>query len=263
MSSFNLQRMGRFTRWTIATDMPYYRRTFASYVAVMSIILQMPNIFSFLRNSQASTHMPVFAIIAVLVTCVIVGGSYMLMSFYNRKDALRDLAMIPASNLEKYLVRYLTAFIINLVMAFVGILIADVLQYLVGLIIQRQPLEFALSETWDVISTTSRPSSASKGCLLICIAIWLHTYFMMGANLFRNIKYSWVFSFFILLVFFILLIQVVKPGDIFHDRGTIGHFINGHLVLINIVLLALSVFQTWLSYKLFCGRQLVGKFFSF
>jgi hypothetical protein len=255
--------MGRFTRWTIVTDMPYYRKIFANYVAIMSIILQMPNIFVTLRDTSASNSTSVGAVIAVLATCVVAGGSYMLYSFYNRKYALRDLAMLPASNLEKFLVRYLTSLIINLVVTFVSIVIADVLQYLVGLIIHRQPLGFVLSDTWNVLSAHAKPSSAVKGYFLICFAIWLHTYFMMGANLFRSIKYGWAFSSLFLLAFFILLIQIDTPDDIFNNRGDIGHFINNNLALVNIILLVFSIFQAWLSFKLFCSRQLIGKFFSF
>jgi hypothetical protein len=85
----------------------------------------------------------------------------------------------------------------------------------------------------------------------------------MGANLVRNIKYGWVFSALTLLVVFILFIQIVNPSDIFHDKGTTGHFINNNLALIDILLLALSALQAWLSYKLFCSRQLIGKYFTF
>lgn len=264
MDNFNLQRMGRFTRWTIVTDMPYYRKTFASYVAFMCIFLQVPNlVVAFGKDPSNSTSMPVGAVIGILVASVIMGGSYMLMSFYNRKDALRDLAMIPASNLEKFLVRYLTAFLINLLMFLIGIIIADGLQYLVGLVIQREPLGFVLADTWDILSTPTKPASASKGYFLISLAIWLHTYFLMGANLVRNIKYGWVFSALTLLVVFILFIQIVNPSDIFHDKGTIGHLINRNLALVDILLLALSALQAWLSYKLFCSRQLIGKYFTF
>ena len=56
MDNFNLQRMGQFTRWTIVTDMPYYRKTFASYVAFMCIFLQVPNlVVAFGKDPSNST----------------------------------------------------------------------------------------------------------------------------------------------------------------------------------------------------------------
>ena len=136
---------------------------------------------------------------------------------------------------------------------------ADFLQHLVGFIINREPLEWMLADTFQFISLKDLSGKALLS--LSMILFWTNSMFLLGANLFRNIKYNFLITSVVLLVLFIAIMALL-PSD-FKQKGMIFRQILDYKgIITTIILLSLSVFNIWLSYRLFGYRPLIGKFIN-
>jgi H+/Cl- antiporter ClcA len=90
--------------------------------------------------------------------------------------------------------------------------------------------------------------------------LWVHTFYIVGANFFRNIKFSWLFTSIVLFVLFLAGIYLLNS---FVENGRqVTLYIENHTWQFSFLFLALSIFHVWLAYRLFCRRQLVGRFFN-
>lgn len=255
----NLHRMARFAKWTIVIDRPYYRMSMAIYLATTALALQTLNI-NYLIGENDSILMVMGIYVAMPIATLVFSGSYMFQSFQKYKEGIRGMFLIPASNLEKFLVRYIVPTVILLAMAIVSVLIGDLLQYIVGMIIQREPLQLITVELWKGITG---PWNLPDGTILfVCVLLfWIHTIYLLGANFFRNVKYNWAFTSLFMLLLFIVIGQIV-PTLAHHPGRILISACNEHPLPFIIGFLAVSTLNIWLSYKLFCRRQIIGRFIN-
>ena len=260
-----MHRISQLSRWTWTNDLPYYRMSALKAITIFILLMQMPNL-RWAINHGNDDDFPVFFSLIMLIGGLIFGSSCMFLSFEKNNDRFRELHMLPCSNMEKYLVRYLTGFLINFVIILTSIIIGDLLQYVVGLIVQREPLSLVMVRLYEHFSQPSDNDSIG-GSFLLMLGLYTHTVYLLGANLFRNVKYSWVFTSILFTILWIVCIYIfslmlrpsVEAGPIsqqLHD------LLSNHLLTINLMLLALSAFNVWLSYKLFCSRQLIGRWIN-
>ena len=258
---FNIKRMGWLSRWIISTDMKYYRKSAATSFAIIIFIMLMPNL-NYVMGGKMDIEFSAGAMFWVLGVCVLVGGGYMMYSYSQWKDGLRELPLPPASNLEKFLMRYLYSLLSQLVIIIGSILIADLLQYVVGWVIGRPDLKFVTPMICDMMGRFMN-ESAKGGGLLLTIGLWIHTIFMLGANFFRNLKFSWLFTSLFLIILFIVGARVLISCHVIEGGGQLIQFLESHYLLATCLFLVLSVINAWLAYKLFCRRQLVGRFINY
>ncbi|MBP5386732.1 MAG: hypothetical protein J6Y97_05005 [Prevotella sp.] len=257
---FNIQRVERLSRWIIATDMPYYRRTAATTLAIILFILLIPTLHNFFGGDGSSVRdFPAAVMLFMLAAVFLLGGSYMMYSYSQRKEGLRELNLLPASNQEKFLMRYLLSFLSQLVICIGCILIADLVQYVVGWIIGRAEPNFFIPVMFDVLGRFDNIPGPMVWCLFTQF-LWVHTFYIVGANFFRNIKFSWLFTSIILFVLFLAGIRLLSY---FVGSGRqVTLYMEDHIWPFSFLFLALSIFHVWLAYRLFCRRQLVGRFFN-
>lgn len=257
-NNFNIQRVGWLSRWIISTDMPYYRKTAATTFVCVLVIMLFTHLKYFLHGGSSDGEFPAAALCGMLLAVALIGGGNMMYSYAQRQDGLRELHLLPASNLEKFLMRYLLSFLVQIIVVTASILLGDLLQYFVGWILGRADNQFFIPLVFDILGRFHIP-----GPMVWCFFtqfLWVHTFFVAGANFFRNLKFGWLFTTIFLLVLFIAGIQVL-------NRFTEGSsqaisFMENHVWPFSFVLLALSVFHVWLAYRLFSRRQLVGRFFN-
>ncbi len=262
---FQLKRFCNVVKWSTTLDRQHYSKSMWSWIAPTAILMQLPNIIRMAsRNAEHEDIVVLTGIAAMLMGTLVLGSSYMHVSFNERKDAFRELFMVPASNLEKFLARYLMAYVMGILFCVVSIIVGDVLQFVVGYIIDREPLEWVVPKVLRAIYNIHSGWNGSLA-LLVTLYLWIHTYFMLGANFFRNVKYGWAFTMLVVLAIVIAVLMVISS---FHDSAySIGHAvgdlfstINDNWLLFTIILAALSVFNAVMAYRLFCRRQLFGRF---
>lgn len=259
-SYFNIQRAGWLSRWILTTDWPFFLKQGSTTLAVMIFMCQIPNLTYFFVD-EADNQFPAIVAMFTLLGVLLFGGYYMMYSYSHWKEGLRELHMLPASNLEKFLMRYLLSFLCMLVSTVVAILAADLLQYVVGWVIGRPDKGFISSIIRDMLSHSSGKPTP-KGVLILAQFLWIHTFYLMAANLFRSIKFGWLYASIFLLLLFMGGYQVLVACRIFDNSGQVLQFFNSHACWFTALFLAISVLHVWLAYRLFCRHQLVGRFIN-
>lgn len=258
--SFNLTRLGRLVRWTLVTDRIYNIKNLGMYVAMMCIIYQMANLFYAISHQTSDAyHLILVATVITLISILLAGGSYFFHSFSMWKDGIRELTMLPASKAEKFTVRFLLPMLIQFVFLVFGCVIADILQYLVGLIIHREPLDWMLPIVFDKLSSINFTGYTALSVALLLF--WCDSMFLLGANLFRNIKYNFLITAAVLLVL-IIIFMTLLPSDNVQKGMLFRKILDFNGVITSIILLALAIFNIWLSYRLFGHRPLIGKYIN-
>ena len=250
MNSLNISRTGKLLRWSVVNDRPYNRKMIATNLAVPALLFQVNNVAYLWGSKGDVSDLPEVLFYVCLLTTLLMGAAFMFMSFHDNRDAQRTLFVLPASNMEKYLVRYLYSWLMQMVLVVAGLLVADVLQYVVGLIIQRDVLSFVTARIVDTLSQPPHSSPESSGFCIVMLMVWIHSVYMLGANFFRHLKYSWVYTSLVLLTMLIICLVIVSP-QVLKSAISVGT---------GFVLLALSLLNVWLSYRLFCRWQLKRKF---
>jgi hypothetical protein len=134
MVQFNINRFGKLARWSLTNDKKYHIKSFFQNLVIFTLVFVFFTSVDVKWNQQNANYFPcsLAAIVAIGVT-LILGSSFMFYSM-DRKHDMQTLLMLPASNLEKYLVRY-ASWIILLPIQLVAFFAADVVQYVYGLVV--------------------------------------------------------------------------------------------------------------------------------
>ena len=255
MKQFDINRFCRLARWTLGNERSYYVKAFFQYYVIFTAMFLL---LSFTAEDIQLLKMGTVIFVIGLAVIVCMGGSYMFISMTGKHD-LQRLLLLPASNLEKFLMRYLLSFLSQLVICIGCILIADLVQYVVGWIIGRSETCFFIPVMCDILSRFDNIPGPMVWCLFTQF-LWVHTFYIVGANFFRNIKFSWLFTSIVLFVLFLAGIYLLNS---FVENGRqVTLYMENHTWQFSFLFLALSIFHVWLAYRLFCRRQLVGRFFN-
>ena len=133
MLQFNFYRFRKLARWSLTIDSRWFVKNTLSWLVVFTLMFLFFTCVARFNSQPASlpaygacTSMVLFTTVAILV----LGPTMMFNSMRGKHDDQR-LMTLPASNLEKYLMRY--SYWLLLLPSFVGsFVVADLLQYLVN-----------------------------------------------------------------------------------------------------------------------------------
>ena len=143
MIQFNFNRFGKLVRWSLTVDRGFFLRNLLNVFVVLSLlfIAFTTHFFHIIVMGENADYTMCFIVTMVMfIITVVTGPSWMFSSMKSKHD-LQTLLMLPASNLEKYLMRYST-WIILLPLYIVAFLGADLVQYLVNVIWGNENLAF-------------------------------------------------------------------------------------------------------------------------
>ena len=191
---------------------------------------------------------------------IVMGSSFMFYSMDGKHDR-QNLMMLPASNFEKYLIRYATwLFLIPLYL--VAFFSADLLQYVIHWLLGHDYAAFVTSKLTDSVSDTWHqiPAEAKRILVhtLLVLAIWFHSIYALGATFFRSRKYNWVLT-----TIVIILLTIVQGWILpFDDPTSYKETTTMDIVIADVASGLWIVLNFWLSYKLFCRTQVIGKFIN-
>ena len=245
-NNFNPKRIRQLIRWCRVTDKPFNRKTLYQTIAVLAFIMQLSNIIP----GSEGFEMACGGTLGLMIGFLLFGGLHFNQSYSDNAEGYRTLHLLPASNAEKFVTRYVLGLLNIFVICTISILIADALQYLVGWIIGRDPLQSVILTIFNLPNKNT--THGISGYLVLTFALWLHTLCLLSCNLWRNIKYNWVFTFLILFIGWVLLL-VLTP------KGALIALAVEYCIPLCVLFGVLSILNVWLSYKLFCHWTVIGK----
>ena len=260
MIQFDVKRFGMLARWTLTKDRGYYVKTFLQMLVVSALmfIAFTTRFFTFVVNGNGDVYAPCGVIvIAVIIVQVIVGPSLIFYNYKNKQDD-QALLMLPASNFEKYLMHY-ASWIILLLLYLVALLTADLLQYLVNVMIGNEHATLVitfLASKMGALGAVFTEMPTGVLYFLIFMLLLVHSAYALGGTFFRSHKYAWIIT-----TLGIILISML--WGLFLPRGEIE--LNEHTTMLEFVIwdsiyVVWTLVNFWLSYKLFCRTQVMGKF---
>ena len=255
MILFNIHRFGKLARWSLVNDKKYYIKAMLQVFAVLVFFFLF---FTYVMRGQTPADgykVCCFIVAALLKVTFVMGPSSMFFSMEGKHDR-QTLLMLPASNLEKYLMRYAT-WMLLLPLYLVALLGADALQYVVNLMVGHEHVTFVTSTLVDSISRLFQlevHSHLRHTFLnsLLSLAVLFHSLYALGATFFRTRKFNWVPT-----TLVIILLSIVPNTQVSPAEAT-----TTDILITDLVVLCWVVLNFWLSYKLFCRQQVIGKFIN-
>ena len=266
MIQFSFNRFGKLARWSLTNDRSYYVRTFLQMVAVLTLAflfftMEGNGTVRFDGKEYTSDHYApcLFVSLYAFIITIVVGPSLMFYSMKGKHDR-QTLLMLPASNLEKYLMRYST-WILLVPIVLLAYFAADLIQYVVNWLVGRDYTTFVTTHfLYDkhMVSWRARicDEMSMDGALTpYAIGLWLHSVYALGATFFRSHKFNTVFTTIALVMFVMSLVWLLN--NFVESDNTV---IDGQYRIGYIVCIGLTIVNFWLSYRLFCRTQVIGKF---
>lgn len=262
MIQFSLNRFGKLAKWSLTNDRKYYVKSFLQVFVIMLLgFLFFPTTIKS-YDHMGGYHACCIMIVIMLLVTVVLGPSFMYYSMENKHD-MQNLLMLPASNFEKYLMRYASwIFLIPLyLVAFFG---ADLLQYVVNLMLGHEYVTFVTSTLVDSISRLLFQLDVHSHLRfvfwnsLLTLAVWFHSLYALGATFFRTRKFNWVLTTLVIILLTILQAWAYP----YEEHVCAAETTTTDLLITDLVALCWTVLNFWLSYKLFCRQQVIGKFIN-
>jgi hypothetical protein len=263
MIQFNFHRFKKLARWSLTNDKRYYVKATLQILVVMLLVFLFFTLLTRTNGGRMGNYGPcAFAVMFMIIGTIIVGPAYMFYSLEGKHDR-QALTMLPASNFEKYIMRYAT-WMIMLPLWTMAFLVADVLQYFIHGLLGHDYQTFVLSVIIKFFNDTSRTSiSTSDSYMLVSITIsflWFHSMYALGANFFRTRKFNWVLTTLIIILFIVLTALLTREDSTINQISQLNWRVSKTIFMISCVIYSgWTLLNFWLSYRLFCRNQVIGK----
>ncbi len=197
-------------------------------------------------------------------------GSAFFYTGIKTKQQRLDFLMLPASNLEKFLGRWLFNMFWFFALMILGFLAADLLQYLICLV-TGEGLKICYTLQAIRFYSGSFPIFDSSFPGLVA-TLWIHSIYLLGSQLFR--KNHWLMTT-LAIIALVIALALICSGvtylllyEIIDETYYVSfnvEFINNDQAnwLLRLLLIALTIFNVWLSYRQFCRKQIINnRFFN-
>jgi len=262
MIQFNFNRFGKLAKWSLTVDRGFYLKNLLNVFVVLSLffIAFTTRFFHIYVNDNDSAYSPCVAATMIMLFITIVTGPSWMFSSMKGKHDLQALLMLPASNFEKYLMRYST-WILLLPLYIVAFLGADLVQYLVNVIWGNENVTFVTTALIDHIKELSvrlpkkYESTRTIWHGVIACVLLFHSVYTLGGTFFRSHKFAWVLTTVAIILVSMLCIWLLPDGTGYSDWDS-SQVTFGWDMFYAVWFLG----NFWLSYRLFCRQQVIGKF---
>lgn len=259
MIQFNINRFGKLAKWSLTNDRKYHVKTFFQTLVIMTLVYVLFTSMTItFAKENANYRACAIALIILFVSTLVVGSSFMFYSM-DRKHDMQALLLLPASNFEKYLMRYMS-WILLIPIYVVAVVGADLLQYVFGLVVGHEEVRFVISATIEMLGKVWSQVPAEKHSVVVIgflfLFLWFQSVYALGATLFRTNKYNWIPTTAFILVLFLLMVWLSSDKE----KIELMKSDTTSDMVMNVVYAVWVVANFWLSYRLFCRRQVIGRF---
>ena len=204
MIQFNIQRFGKLACWTLRNERNFLVRNTLQMLVAMSLIY-LSFTLGFLKINGSTANYPACGMATLMMFTVFltIGPGTMFNSMKGKYDR-QALLMLPASNFEKYLMRY-ASWLILLPLFIVSVLCADLIQYAVNYMLGNEKTMFVASKAMELLSRSWTDTPAKELNGLIIPLVCFHAAYALGGTFFRSPKYAWVFTTLVIILIVILM----------------------------------------------------------
>lgn len=265
MTNFDIKRFGKLVGFTFADNRKFYLQT-AGICAAIVVVIAAVYIFLF-RNRDSDNYTDMIAKLffaasfVYMLTC-----SSLIVNDLSEKAKRISAFMLPASKLEKFIARYLHLLIFIPLVAFVGILVGDLLQmaFSTFFVPHVSSVMSSFIDKWKSLTYLEPYVSASYLVKMYFAIIFIHSLYLLVGVVFR--RHAWIKSnITIVLGAFIILVAVLMVCKFILD-AIYGKDMYSIImvqatwvdVLEDVVFTVFIVFNYWLAYRIYSRMQVVA-----
>lgn len=266
-NNFQFSRLLMVMRWDVFTNLKSYLNmmlgmTFALLPFFIMQLYQLSKQYQLFPNTIDLSYWGMSQYVLMISSIAMYMMATQIFMVMKTTGQREQFLMLPASNLEKYISRFLFSTLGAAVAMITAIVVSDLVQLIFSFVLlpgHHQSVCLSIMALLWKIWTTFIESIDSAGALMLSLLIMtcgvlVHSFFILCGTLFR--KHTIVMSGILFIVMIYLVIYVIEsvPGTI---TTCLMHGDNSWIFCLLIAELLLAGFQYWLSYKVFTRMQVI------
>ena len=266
-NNFQFSRLLMVMRWDVFTNLKSYLNmmlgmTFALLPFFIMQLYQLSKQYQLFPDTIDLSYLGMSQYVLMISSIAMYMMATQIFMVMKTTGQREQFLMLPASNLEKYISRFLFSTLGAAVAMITAIVVSDLVQLIFSFVLlpgHHQSVCLSTMALLWKIWTTFIESIDSAGALMLSLLIMtcgvlVHSFFILCGTLFR--KHTIVVSGILFIVMTYLVIYVIEsvPGTI---TTCLNHGDNSWLFSLLIAELLLAGFQYWLSYKVFTRMQVI------
>ena len=266
-NNFQFSRLLMVMRWDMFTNLKSYLNmmlgmTFALLPFFIMQLYQLSKQYQLFPDTIDLSYLGMSQYVLMIFSIAMYMMATQIFMVMKTTGQREQFLMLPASNLEKYISRFLFSTLGAAVAMITAIVVSDLVQLIFSFVLlpgHHQSVCLSIMALLWKIWTTFIENIDSTGALLLSLSIvtcgvLVHSFFILCGTLFR--KHTIVVSGILFIVMIYLVIYVIEsvPGTI---TTCLMHGDNSWIFCLLIAELLLAGFQYWLSYKVFTRMQVI------
>lgn len=264
MRSFDFIRFRKTFCWTLANN----KSSMLTFAVVMSIVFFVTEellyaimVFDGGAVSEKVHFVPVMACVGVGYCAWLYSASTLFACTKTKASSITFLTH-PASNMEKFLSRWVFVTVVAALLIILSYLVADAARAVFNMIVGWQPTDTTIGLLWNSADMSGIDMSGLAEVslkemeILFSVAIhvaFVHSFYLLGSALFRRNR-------FILTSLTLMLLQAVASLVRFNkfDDYVNGSHTTSDFVMAGMVVFVFVVFNYWASYRLFVRTGVIN-----
>lgn len=266
-NNFQFSRLLMVMRWDMFTNLKSYLNmmlgmTFALLPFFIMQLYQLSKQYQLFPDTIDLSYLGMSQYVLMISSIAMYMMATQIFMVMKTTGQREQFLMLPASNLEKYISRFLFSTLGAAVAMITAIVVSDLVQLIFSFVLlpgHHQSVCLSIMALLWKIWTTFIESIDSAGALMLSLLIMtcgvlVHSFFILCGTLFR--KHTIVVSGILFIVMTYLVIYVIEsvPDTI---TTCLMHGDNSWIFCLLIAELLLAGFQYWLSYKVFTRMQVI------
>ena len=268
MSNFDIRRFAKVARWQCGMSL----KSVLSFAAGLSFGYLFPMfgwLYPYLKGAKALDEGRLMHSVelctVVYMVVVVIAGTWILADMKTKEQRIK-VKMLPATDLEKYIVRWLGVTLGTMVVGMVSYCVADTLRILTCLVAGVDYigctipdfLRLLFTDTEMGFTTASSVPAKVQGVYFLATGwlIWAQSLYVLGGTLLR--RYQFAITSAVHIVLFIAFAAVISGARVDVEQAVTNIYNNTAFYALGTLFMAVAVANWWLSYRVFRRMQVVN-----
>lgn len=266
-NNFQFSRLLMVMRWDVFTNLKSYLNmmlgmTFALLPFFIMQLYQLSKQYQLFPDTIDLSYWGMSQYVLMIFSIAMYMMATQIFMVMKTTGQREQFLMLPASNLEKYISRFLFSTLGAAVAMITAIVVSDLVQLIFSFVLlpghHQSVCLSTMALLWKIWTTFIESIDSTDALLLslliVTCGVLVHSFFILCGTLFR--KHTIVVSGILFIVMTYLVIYVIEsvPGTI---TTCLMHGDNSWIFCLLIAELLLAGFQYWLSYKVFTRMQVI------
>lgn len=268
MSNFDIKRFAMAARWQCGMSL----KNVLSFAAGLSFGYLFPMfgwLYPYLKDAEALDEGRLLRSVelctVVYLIVIIIAGTWIFADMKTKEQRIK-VKMLPATDLEKYIVRWLGITLGAMVMGIVSYCVADALRMLTCLVAGVDCLQCTIPDFIRLLFTNGddtpvnqiNSAAFNQGIYFLATGwvMWAQSLYVLGGTLLR--RYQFVTTTAVHIVLFLIMSIFISSSPVDVELTVRSSDNSTTFYAVGALLMAVAVANWWLSYRVFRRMQVVN-----